>query len=85
MLIENFKEKLKELTVESLKINLVKTFLNKQLQEFAKKELEPLARAIISGSHSNDFKNINETYTHNMNGYQFKISVKFEKDVGFKK
>ena len=33
----------------------------------------------------NDFKSLNETYTHNRNGYQFEISVKFEKDLGFKK
>jgi hypothetical protein len=85
MLIEKFKEKLKELTEESLRLNLIKAFLNKQLEEFAKKELEQLARAIITASHSNDFKSLNETYTHNINGYQFEISVKFEKDLGFKK
>jgi tetrahydrodipicolinate N-succinyltransferase len=85
MLIEKFKEKLKELTEESLRLNLIKAFLSKQLEEFAKKELEQLARAIITASHSNDFKGLNENYTHNMNGYQFEISVKFEKDLGFKK
>ena len=85
MLIEKFKEALKELKEESLRFNLIKAFLGKQLEEFAKKELEQFARAVITASSSNDFSSINVRHIHNINGYQFEISVKFEKDLGFKK
>lgn len=76
MLIEKFKEKLKEIREPILKLNVIKTFLNKQLEEFVE-------AMIITGS-SADMKAINETYKYNSNGYQFEISIKFEKDVGFK-
>ena len=76
MLIEKFKEKLKEIREPILRLNVIKTFLNKQLEEFVE-------AMIITGS-SDDMKKIDETYKYNSNGYQFEISVKFEKDVGFK-
>ena len=76
MLIEKFKEKLKEIKEPILRLNVIKTFLNKQLEEFVE-------AMIISGS-SSEMKAINEVYKYNSNGYQFEISVKFEKDVGFK-
>ena len=76
MLIEKFKEKLKEIREPILRLNVIKTFLNKQLEEFVE-------AMIISGS-SSEMKAINEVYKYNSNGYQFEISVKFEKDVGFK-
>ena len=76
MLIEKFKEKLKEIREPILKLNVIKTFLNKQLEEFVE-------AMIISGS-SSEMKAINEVYKYNSNGYQFEISIKFEKDVGFK-
>ncbi len=76
MLIEKFKEKLKEIREPILRLNVIKTFLNKQLEEFVE-------AMIISGS-SSEMKAINEVYKYNSNGYQFEISIKFEKDVGFK-
>ena len=76
MLIEKFKEKLKEIREPILKLNVIKTFLNKQLEEFVE-------AMIVTGS-SADMKAINEVYKYNSNGYQFEISIKFEKDVGFK-
>ncbi|MBU6197997.1 MAG: hypothetical protein KGO93_10590 [Cyanobacteria bacterium REEB446] len=76
MLIEKFKEKLKEIKEPILRLNVIKTFLNKQLEEFVE-------AMIISGS-SSEMKAINEVYKYNSNGYQFEISIKFEKDVGFK-
>jgi len=75
MLIEKFKEKLKEIREPILRLNVIKTFLNKQLEEFVE-------AMIISGS-SSEMKAINEVYKYNSNGYQFEISIKFEKDVGF--
>ena len=76
MLIEKFKEKLKEIKEPILRLNVIKTFLNKQLEEFVE-------AMIISGS-SSEMKAINEVYKYNSNGYQFEINIKFEKDVGFK-
>ena len=76
MLIEKFKEKLKEIKEPILRLNVIKTFLNKQLEEFVE-------AMIISGS-SSEMKAINEVYKYNSNGYQFEISIKFKKDVGFK-
>ena len=73
MLIEKFKEKLKEIREPILRLNVIKTFLNKQLEEFVE-------AMIISGS-SSEMKAINEVYKYNSNGYQFEISIKFEKDV----
>ena len=76
MLIEKFKEKLKGIREPILRLNVIKTFLNKQLGEFVE-------AMIISGS-SSEMKAINEVYKYNSNGYQFEISIKFEKGVGFK-
>lgn len=76
MLIEKLKEKLREITEPSLKLNAIKAYLSKHLESFVE-------AMIITGS-SNDMKKIDETYKYNSNGYQFEISIKFEKDVGFK-
>lgn len=76
MLIEKFKEKLREITEPILRINTIKTYLNKQLEHFVE--------AVIVGGSGLDLHSIDETYKYNSNGYQFEISVKFEKDVGFK-
>ena len=76
MLIEKLKEKLREITEPSLKLNAIKAYLSKHLEGFVE-------AMIVTGA-SDDMKKIDETYKYNSNGYQFEISVKFEKDVGFK-
>ena len=85
MLIEKFKEKLKELTEESLRFNLIKAFLNKQLEEFAEKELESFVKAMIATRCTDDFKGIDESYAFNSYGYEFEINLKFKQNLGFKK
>ncbi|CAB4143927.1 hypothetical protein UFOVP457_13 [uncultured Caudovirales phage] len=77
MLIEKLKEKLREITEPSLKLNAIKAYLSKHLESFVE-------AMIVTGA-SNAMRKIDETYKYNSNGYQFEISVKFEKDVGFKK
>jgi hypothetical protein len=77
MLIEKLKEKLREITEPSLKLNAIKAYLSKHLEGFVE-------AMIVTGA-SNAMRKIDETYKYNSNGYQFEISVKFEKDVGFKK
>jgi hypothetical protein len=77
MLIEKFKESLREITEPSLKLNAIKAYLSKHLESFVE--------AMITTGSSDHMKKIDETYKYNSNGYQFEISVKFEKDLGFKK
>jgi hypothetical protein len=77
MLIEKLKESLKEITEPNLKLNAIKAYLSSHLESFVE--------AIIVTGSSDHMKKIDETYRYNSNGYQFEISVKFEKDLGFKK
>jgi hypothetical protein len=77
MLIEKFKEKLKEITEPSLKLNAIKSYLSSHLESFVE-------AMIVTGS-SDHMKKIDETYKYNSNGYQFEITIKFEKDLEFKK
>ena len=76
MLIEKLKEKLSEITESSLKLNAIKAYLSKHLESFVE--------AMITTGASDAMRKIDETYRYNSNGYQFEISIKFEKDVGFK-
>ena len=76
MLIEKLKEKLREITEPNLKLNAIKAYLSKHLESFVE--------AMITTGASDAMRKIDETYRYNSNGYQFEISIKFEKDVGFK-
>ena len=76
MLLEKLKEKLREITESSLKLNAIKAYLSKHLESFVE--------AMITTGASDAMRKIDETYRYNSNGYQFEISIKFEKDAGFK-
>lgn len=76
MLLEKLKEKLREITESSLKLNAIKAYLSKHLESFVE--------AMITTGASDAMRKIDETYRYNSNGYQFEISIKFEKDVEFK-
>lgn len=76
MLIEKLKEKLRKITEPNLKLNAIKAYLSTHLESFVE-------AMIVTGA-SDAMRKIDETYKYNSNGYQFEISIKFEKDVGFK-